>query len=427
MRLPGAFAPEERIATEYRCILKRILQVCPAFYPAISIGGPIFTVRSLQHVLVNSGNTVDVVATPLGLDPHDKASVVFDRAIPLSTSGSSGRNITYQRYYGYPHFTFSPQVYWWLAKNIHQYDVVFLHGIWNFPILAGAFVCRMRKVPYFIMPHGTLYKETVELRSAKLKKIFLKLYVGRMLQEAKRVVFTTNDERDKVLKYLSLDMAAFVMPNIVRSIDFEHLPLRGAFRQQYGIPADALMLLHYGRITKKKGIEFAIQALSRLAGEFPNIILAVVGGDDEGYRTVVNRYANDLIIGDKVIFTGLVGQSVGKQAMVDADVFVLPSLSENFGMAVVEAMLCGLPVVISNNVGIAPDIDSAGAGMVVPLTADNAPLAEAIGGLLRNASSRRTLGACGRQFAIEHYDDDAVASRVDELLATVGENQCSLA
>ena len=147
--------------------------------------------------------------------------------------------------------------------------------------------------------------------------------------------------------------------------------------------------------------------------------LAVIGGDEEGYQTVIERCAESFGIHDKVIFTGLVQRDEGIQAMVDADVFVLPSLSENFGMAVVEAMQCNLPVVLSDNVGIAPDISKAGAGIMVSLSTENQPLIEAIAALLRNPEERYLLGKKGKQFAIEHYDEKAVTSILNELLSLI--------
>jgi len=368
-------------------------------------------------VLSTKGNTIDVLATPLGLTPQEKASLVYDTPMPMPIP-SLGK-ITYQRYYGYPHFTFSPRTLLWLLKHIDNYNVAILHGVWNFPILVAALACRIRKVPYIIFPHGTLYQETVELRSSFIKKVFLKLFVKGILQKAKRVIFTTQDERNKVTKFLSINLASFIMPNIVRTAEFSILPEKGAFRKNHNISPETLLLLHYGRITKKKGLEFSIQALAKLSLEFPNIILAVIGGDEEGYRTIVERCAESFDVLDKVIFTGLVQRDEGIQAMVDADVFVLPSLSENFGMAVVEAMQCNLPVVLSDNVGIAPDISKAGAGTMVPLSAENEPLIEAIAALLRNPEERYILGKKGKQFAIDHYDEKAVASIVDELLSLI--------
>lgn len=397
----------------------KILQVCPAFYPAISIGGPIYTTMSLQHVLRNKNNTVDVLTTPLGLTSQEKASLCYNLPMPMPMPMAMAGQITYQQFYGYPNFTFSPRSFFWLLKNINQYDLLILHGIWNFPILVGALVCKLKNVPYLIHPHGTLYKKTVEMKSGYVKKIFLVLFVKRIIKNAKYVIFSTMRDRNQISDYLKLDLYPFILPNIVNLVDFKNLPIKGTFRQRYNISNDTFVLLHYGRISKIKGINFTIQALSKLKQEFPKIILVVVGGDAEGYRTVIEDCAESFGVLDKVIFTGLVQRDEGIQAMVDADVFVLPSLSENFGMAVVEAMQCNLPVVLSDNVGIAPDISKAGAGLMISLSVENESLIEAIAGLLRNPEERHNLGKKGKQFAIDHYDEKAVTSLVDKLLALI--------
>jgi glycosyltransferase involved in cell wall biosynthesis len=396
----------------------KLLQVCPAFYPAISVGGPIFTSLSLQHILETRGHHVDVLATPLGLSERDRMHISINQKRPLCLPYQG--SIVYHEFYGYSNFTFAPKSLWWLLKNVGTYDALILNGVWNFPILAASLVCRIKRVPYFIIPHGTLYRETVELRSSFLKKTFLKFFVRQMLTAARRIVFTTEDEKEKVTNFLQCAFSAFVMPNIVRASEFENLPRRGTFRHSYGISDDAFVLLHYGRISKKKGIEFSIHVLSKLLDNFPNLILLIVGGDEEGHRAIIERRAIDLGVLDNIIFTGMVSPDVGRQALVDADIFLLPSLSENFGMAVVEAMLSSLPVVISDNVGIAQDIRLADAGVVVSLSFENLGLVDAVNNLITNIERRRTLAVRARKFAIDHYDEAAVAVKLDELLFTLG-------
>jgi glycosyltransferase involved in cell wall biosynthesis len=113
----------------------------------------------------------------------------------------------------------------------------------------------------------------------------------------------------------------------------------------------------------------------------------------------------------------MLDRDAAKEALVDADIFVLSSLSENFGMAVAEAMLCGLPVVISENVGLAQDIARADAGVVVTLDPDSKALTLALASLLDNKPRRQTLAEHGRRFAIDNYDEPAVEERVNQLIA----------
>jgi glycosyltransferase involved in cell wall biosynthesis len=389
----------------------RILQVSPAYFPAISIGGPIFSMLALAKVLCKD-HDVDTLTTQLGLRESNSSAPRYNHF----EREPCGSRVIYRRYYGYPNLTFSPGTMAWLVKELNHYDLAVLHGVWNFPIGAAALMCQWHHVPYVIFPHGTLYRETIDLHSARAKRLMLKLYVRRMLEHAARIAFTTNDEARQVTCHLGFNLRPFIVPNIVEAADFAKLPPRGLFRARHNISATAEMLLHYGRITRKKGLEFAVKALAALRRQGRNVVLAIVGGDDDGYKAKVQAMAADLRVEDAVIFAGLLGREEGKTALVDADIFVLPSHSENFGMAVVEAMLCLLPVVVSENVGLAEDLARADVGVVIRLDPDAGSLTQALTALLDNKTRRESLGIRGRQFAIENYDANAVRDQVNELL-----------
>ncbi len=112
------------------------------------------------------------------------------------------------------------------------------------------------------------------------------------------------------------------------------------------------MLLHYGRVAKVKGVIDSVRALAAVLERIPNILYVIAGGCEPNYRQEIENEAKTCGVSENILFTGLLERSEGITALVDADLFVLPSVSENFGMAVVEAMLCELPVLISDNVGI---------------------------------------------------------------------------
>ena len=156
--------------------------------------------------------------------------------------------------------------------------------------------------------------------------------------------------------------------------------------------------------------------MAKLSIEFPKILLVVVGGDEEGFKSIIEKVALKNGVSDKVVFTGLVDRKLGIKALVESDIFVLPSYSENFGISVVEAMHCGLPVVISDNVGISSEIYEADAGIVFSLASDNLSLVKAISVLLRSPERMRSLRIKGKQFAKIMYSEDAVTSSFDELL-----------
>jgi len=390
----------------------KILQVSPAYYPAICIGGPIFSTLALSKSLVASGHALTTLTTPLGLNQQDTAEVELGRSVQITR----GHAIVYQPYSGYAHFTWSPPTLRWLRQHAKEFDLLILHGVWNFPLLAAAWICQRQSIPYVLYPHGTLYRDTVTLRSGLKKRIMLALFVRRMLRRAARVVFTTSDEAQKVQAFLGLKLSASIVPNIVDHSEFESLPTRGSLRRELGIPADSSVLLHLGRIATKKGLNTTLDVLARLRVAGRKVSLLIVGGDEGGLQAQLELQAQRLGIEAHVYFTGLLGRQQTLQALVDSDVFILPSLSENFGMAVVEAMLASVPVVISDHVGLAPDVASAAAGVVVPLSGGAAAFTDAVGKLLDMDEYRRELGAAGRYFAIANYSNSAVSGRVESLL-----------
>jgi glycosyltransferase involved in cell wall biosynthesis len=389
----------------------KILQVVPAYFPAISIGGPIYSSLALARLL-GGRHAVHAITTQLGLSAADRKMVIYDR---MGRSACGGL-LLYKKYYGYPNFTFSPSTAVWLSKEIANYDLAILHGIWNFPVVAAAHGCQQHCVPYVVFPHGTLLPERVRMRSTLAKHLMRQLCVQRMLEQAARVAYTSRYEERKTEEYVGSKPTGFVIPNVVDSAGFAGLPERGRFRLRYGIPATSQVLIHYGRIARVKGIELALKAVAALRRQGRDVILAIVGGDEAGYQTQVQAAVAELHLGSAVVFAGLLEREDAKSALVDADVFVLPSYSENFAMAAVEAMLCGLPVVVSDNVGIADELAHADVGVVVALDPDASLLTKALADLLDNKERRASLAKRGRQFAIESYDSPAVAERAEELV-----------
>jgi len=392
----------------------KILQVGPAYYPAISIGGPIFSVYALNRMLCKR-HRVTVLTTTLGLSPKEKENIEFDKPI----SSPCGSTLIYQPYSGYDHFTWSPASLWWLWHNARSFDVVMIQGVWNFPLMAAAWVCQQQSIPYMVFPRGTLYKETVMLRSGFKKRMMLILFVRRMLERANRILFTTQDEAVKVQSYLRFNLRAAVIPNIVDNGDFFRLPFRGSLRHRLGIEANTTVLLHLGRVSPKKGLYTTVQMLAHLRAAGKPVVLVVVGGDDSGHLSEIAHLADALGLSSEVHFTGLLGREESMQALVDADIFILPSLSENFGMAVVEAMLARLPVVISDHVGIASEVAAAGAGIVVPLEAGPEAFAKAVSDLIDDSSLRSALGAVAETFARAFYSEDAVSLGLEHLFSEI--------
>ena len=392
----------------------KILQICPAYYPAVSIGGPIYSTLTFSE-LITKENELTTLTTQLGLDKCQLKEINYNKKIELTNQHS----LIYKKYHGYPHFSFSISTLIWLLKELKKYDLIVLQGVWNFPFIIASILAKIYKKKYIVFPHGQLYSETFNLKSSRIKKIFYKLFIKSMLKNASYIIFTTIDEKTHVTNFLNIPLKSMIIPNVIKKSDFYLLKRTNYYRNKFNISSETKVLLHFGRITKKKGLEFTIIALKKLIDSGYDVTLIVVGGDDEDYKKNIVKLINFYGLNDVVHFTGLLDRSQSKMALMDSDIFILPSYSENFGIAIVEAMLCSLPVIISNKVGISFEIEQYNAGKVLNFVDIENSLPRAIEDLLLNEKLRREMGEKGKQFAIRNYDIDAVDTKFKNLMTTI--------
>jgi glycosyltransferase involved in cell wall biosynthesis len=171
------------------------------------------------------------------------------------------------------------------------------------------------------------------------------------------------------------------------------------------------MLLFLGRIHEKKGFDLLIPALKRLSNA--DAMLVIAGPDDGNYQAAVMEMVRQADLAPRVIFTGMLYGSERVAALVDADLFVLPSYQENFGLAVVEALAAGTPVVISDQVNIHHQITANQLGAVVPTNVD--ALAGELARWLDDPAVRRAASQRARRFVFEEFDRQKLAASWIEL------------
>jgi glycosyltransferase involved in cell wall biosynthesis len=291
-----------------------------------------------------------------------------------------------------------------VGEAVAAADVVHVHALWEEIQHQAARDCRLSGKPYLIRPCGML--DPWSLRQSRLKKaLYLFWRLRRHLNAATALHFTSAAERDGTAR-LRLRAPAIVEPNGIDVNEYAHLPPRGTFRPRWGVPAERLMLLFLGRLHPKKGLDLLLPAFAPLA-EAATLVVAGPGEDD--YRGRLEAEATRLGIAGRVVFTGMLLGSDKLAAFADADLFVLPSYQENFGIAVAEAMAAGLPVVISDQVNIHAEVAAAGAGGVVPT--DTAALSAELTRWVYDDSLRRSAGLRAREFAFGRYDWAAIADR----------------
>lgn len=322
---------------------RRILQVVRSL--RAETGGVAVAARTLEAALAARGNVVSTVS----LDPVD-ATCAGVRVFGQDSLG-----------YGYA-ADFSP----WLRAHRDQFDAVLVHGLWQYPGFGTWRALRGARTPYFVFCHGMLdpwFKRTYPLKHLK-KWLYWPWAEYRVLRDAAGVLFTTEAERVLARESFALYRARErVVPLGVPEPPPDRPEHRAAFRALAPKLGARPFLLFLGRIHPKKGLEELLRgyATGRAGADGPGLVIAGPC-QDESYRTTLRSLAATLGLGERVHWLPLLEGDAKWGAMRECEAFVLFSHQENFGLAVVEALACGRPVLISDQVNVWREIVSVGAG-----------------------------------------------------------------
>jgi glycosyltransferase involved in cell wall biosynthesis len=194
------------------------------------------------------------------------------------------------------------------------------------------------------------------------------------------------------------------------------LPTRGEFRRKFAAFNGRPIVVFLGRVHPGKGVELLLPAFARMGHR--DAMLAIVGPDSRNYLAQMRGEVQRLGLQDRVIFAGMMPGRSRIEALVDADLFALPSEHENFGIAVLEALAAGAPVIISDQVGICKEVTEAGVGEAVPLDADR--LAAALDAWLADAPRRAEASQRARQLVFERFTWDQIARRWNDVYRELG-------
>jgi len=300
-----------------------------------------------------------------------------------------------------------------LEGAIKQADVVHIHTLWEEIQHQAGRICRRLGVPYVIAAHGMLDPWSLRQRRLK-KKLYMMLRLRRNLQGAALLHYCSETERDLVSQ-LALAPPAAVIANGLDLSEFRELPPRAQFRDAFPEIAGRDIVLFLSRLHPKKGLDLLIPAFA--AAKLSNTVLVIAGPAAEGYLGEVKQMVHDQGIEDRVVFTGMLYGRDRIAAMAAADLFVLPSYQENFGIAVVESLAAGTPVIISDQVNIHPEIAAAHVGAVVP-TQVNA-VTSAISKWMGDPALRQQTGDRARQWAMQRYDWRHIATEWHDQLIPI--------
>ena len=382
-------------------------------------GGPITSVRTSSIELKKMGHRVLVACLDGSDEPWASEFPVACRSLGP----------------GFGSYGYTRRLSDWLVKHVRSFDAVIVHGLWQHHGLAASRMCRAFCVPYFVFPHGMLdpwFKRRYPLKHLK-KSLYWRWAEYRVLRDAEAVLFTSEEERlrardsfrpyrchEKVVNYGSAAPTG------------DSAEQRAGFLEQFPNLKGMRIILFLGRLHEKKGVDILIRAWERVKKaevesrnvEYEKVHLVIAGpGDKEKYGRKMMGLAADLDVADSITWTGMLEGDLKWGAFHSADAFILPSHQENFGIAVVEALAAGTPVLISNKVNIWREIERDGAGLVDDDTVEGS--ARLIDRWIeRSGSDRVEIGIrardCFRSCFDVHRAAESLVSEIEEGISRFG-------
>ena len=255
-------------------------------------------------------------------------------------------------------FAFSPALSLWLARHLKQYELLHIHALFSYPSTSAMAQARWAGVPYILRSIGQLSPWSLA-QSRGRKRLLLRLIERRNLEQAAALHFTTAAERDEAA-VLGLAPPNLVLPLGVRCPD----PLSQSASAPNG--SAPVRFLFLSRLHPKKQLENLLDALALLQRQRPEARweLAIAGEGEPRYVAGLQERTRGLGIEARCGWLGFLEGEAKWQALKAADWYVLPSAAENFGIAAVEALAAGTPVILSPEVAVAANVARAGAGLV---------------------------------------------------------------
>lgn len=371
-------------------------------------GGPSKACWEMARAVARLGHEVSIYTT--NQDGSGELAVPLDR--PVSREGVEIR-----------YFPIQPPRFWGtslplaraLRQKIPTVDLAHLHSLYLFHNLVAGHYCRQYAIPYLMRPQGTL-DPFIYRRHRWRKRLMELLFEHRNIRRAAALHFTTAEEAELAAPF-TFQTPGVVVPLGIDYNEFAVLPEPGRFRAQHPEIGANPIILFFGRINFKKGLDILVKAFGAVARQRQDVHLVIAGPDNEGWGGKVRAWLSDAGLLDRTTFTGMLLGPEKLAVLRDADMFVLPSYSENFGIAVIEAMAAGLPVIISDKVNIWREVQAAGAGRTVPCDAE--ALAAQILELLAKPELARQMGQSGRTLVAECFQWPRIAQNLAAAYARI--------
>ena len=381
----------------------KILHVVPSFAPCFAHGGVVNASYQIAKKQVEKGHEVCVYTTDScneRLKFKDNYNVDVDgiRVFYFKNLSNTMKNkltidtpVSLLRY---------------LKKSISDFDIIHIHEHRHSLAIFTHKYAMKNNVPYVLQAHGSVLPF---FQKEKLKEIFDKFWGFDILYDAKCVFALTEVEKEQYLKMGVKKENIKIVPLGINLNEYDDLPQKGSFKSKHDIDKNDKLILFLGRIHEIKGLDLLVKSFNEIKTD--NIKLAIVGGDS-GFKEELDKLIDQFNLNEKIIFPGVLTGQDKIEALVDCDIFVMPSRYESFTTSGLEAMACHKPLILTKNNHIHTWVND-NTGLTCKFDVDE--LADCMKTLLNNEELCKKFGDNGRKLIEEKYDWDKVTNQIDNI------------
>ena len=388
----------------------KILHVAHFFYPCLSAGGvvnasyqiaskqsrdnevKVFSSDSCKERLKFPNGRYDVDVNGIKVDYFKNLSNRFKLATMLDTPLAAPFKI---------------------RNDIRNYDIIHIHEHRQTLAIFVSCYASKNNIPYIVQAHGSVLPF---FQKESLKNLFDKVFGFKILHNASCVFALTEVEKEQYLKMGVDEDKIEIVPLGINLAEYKDLPSCGLFRSKFNIAEEDKLILFVGRLHEIKGLDLLIDAFNDLIQETANlngssIKLAIVGPDD-GYLSKLEEKIREYSLEENVIVTGPLYKEEKQEALVDCDLFVMPSRYESFTTSGLEAMACSKPLVLTKNNHIHDWVDG---NVGIACDDDKDSLKDALQKIISDDDLALVFGENGRKLILEKYNWDMINNQILEI------------
>jgi len=372
----------------------KILHVIPNYVPAYIYGGPVKSTHDLCRALCARG--IDNLVLTTNANGKSNLDVALNTVVDVD-----GVKVIYCRRNFPGWYFYSAGLGKALAANIRDYDLVHIHSVYLYPAFIAALLARKFKKPYIINPLGAFDPHLIGFRSSFKKNVYIRLIEMHNISGASMIHASSILEKEAIVS-MGVKTPVAVVPRGLNMEEYREPPGRAHdFKAKYPQLNGKKIILFLGRIDPQKGVNLLLEAFKLISAAAKDAYLVIAGPAENGYLRSLKRYCAENNLSGRVLFPGPLFKTDKLSAFYGADLFVLPSFKESFGISVLEAMAVGLPVIVTKRVGLAGDIKECGAGIITDYVSQE--ICDAVLGLLGNEEKRRAMGQKGGQLVGQRF------------------------